>query len=833
MKKRCILLMTGLLIVPLLVWGRKGYGNYASVPGLDVFEAEYPCPPDSIPDDSLPNPILSDHPEWVDLYWKAWHIAKTKIQYGTLQNGFVDEYMDEGFNANIFQWDDCFMMMFARYGYNVFPSIVTLHNFYRKQHDNGFICREIRELDGSDYWGETDPSATNPPLFAWAEWEHYRVTADTGRLDTVLQHLTDYYQWTKSNRTRANGLYWWSSLGSGMDNSPRMDGNPFSDHGRAWVDYSVQQALAAFYIAEIALLIGDAVTATQYENEYLDLKSTINEKMWDQGDGLYYDLNPDESFFKVKTPASFWTMLAGISDSAQTAALVAHLINPSEFWRLHLFPTLAADHPDYNPYGGYWLGSVWAPTNYEMIKGLQRCGYEDLAKLSSENHIENMSQVYIEHIPHTIWENYAPDYVRPGSQSRGDFVGWSGCGPIALLIENVLGFRVDGPNDSLFWRLRLSEEHGIERLRFGDNKVDITADERSWHTDSFDVYVTTNSSFTLVVDTKRDIYIMEVPEGSNYYIVVGTPRLQIIEPEDGAAVRDSIHIWGLCTASIDSIEIAVDGGFVGYAAISDTEWFYDWWAETGGEYRITATGIDGEGNRYPTEVNITVLTMDKGILLVDETWDGPGNPGNPTDEMVDAFYTNLFSGMEFDEWDVASQGILELSTIGRYSLVVWYADHFVQPLASEFVHSLAQYLEAGGKLWFVGWRPVLDIVGSGSYPYTFEEGDFLFDYLECDTAYESFSYEFIGASGLSGYPDIEVDSSKIPSSWNGMVYIDVFSGEDAVYSFQSLNGESEYQGRPCAIKYIDDNHKAIFFGFPLYFTNATQTLVSKVLEDLG
>jgi glycogen debranching enzyme len=444
MKEGCILLMIGLLVAPLPVWGRKGYGNYAFVPGLGGFGTEYSYAPNSIPDDSLPNPILSDHPEWVDLYWKAWHIAKTKIQYGTPQNGFVDEYMDEGFNPNIFQWDSCFMMMFARYGYNVFPSIITLHNFYRKQHVNGFICREIRESDGSDYWSETDPSATNPPLFAWAEWEHYRVTADTLRLDTVLQHLTDYYQWIKSNRNRANGLYWWSNLASGMDNSPRGIG------AYTWIDYSAQQALAALYISKIAQVIGDDTTRTEYENEYIDLKALINDELWDQGDGMYYDLASNGSFFKVKTPASFWPILTELSDSVQAARLFAHLTDTLEFWRTHVFPTLSADHPGYNPRGGYWLGSVWAPTNYEIIKGLQRYGYEDLAKLSSENHIENMSQVYINYVPHTIWENYAPDYVRPGSQSRGDFVGWSGCGPIALLIENVLGFRVDGPNDSLF-----------------------------------------------------------------------------------------------------------------------------------------------------------------------------------------------------------------------------------------------------------------------------------------------------------------------------------------------------------------------------------------------
>ncbi|MCK4255319.1 T9SS type A sorting domain-containing protein [candidate division WOR-3 bacterium] len=252
-------------------------------------------------------------------------------------------------------------------------------------------------------------------------------------------------------------------------------------------------------------------------------------------------------------------------------------------------------------------------------------------------------------------------------------------------------------------------------------------------------------------------------------------------------------------------------------------------------YVVTAVDSDGLESEYSNPDSALPMSFDEGILLVDETWDGPGNPGNPTDNMVDEFYRDLFSeiNLDFDEWDVDSQGTPEISTIGRYSLIVWYADHYVQPLASNFVPSLTRYLDAGGKLWFIGWRPVLDIVGSGTYPFTFGDGDFLFDYLGCDTAYESFSYEFIGASGLSGYPDIDIDTSKIPSSWDGMMYIDVFSGEDAVYSFQSLNQESEYQGRPCALRCINDDYKAIFFGFPLYFTNATQILVSKVLEDLG
>ena len=73
----------------------------------------------------------------------------------------------------------------------------------------------------------------------------------------------------------------------------------------------------------------------------------------------------------------------------------------------------------------------------------------------------------------TIWENYAPEVPERGNASRGDFVGWSECGPIALLIENVIGIHADGASDILYWRLRLTERHGIENLRFGDNKVSI------------------------------------------------------------------------------------------------------------------------------------------------------------------------------------------------------------------------------------------------------------------------------------------------------------------------------------------------------------------------
>ncbi len=493
--------------------GFRHFGTGAFFEDLQIEDYGYQDPSQNNPlYNNLPRPILNDHPDWIELYWKAWDIARTKIQHGTVANGFVESYMDEGFNPNIFQWDTCFMMFFARYGHNYFPSIVSLENFYGKQHADGFICREIRETDGSDYHDKYSDQSINPPLFSWAEWGHYLITGDKRRLQNTLPNLKDYFQWIKQNRRRANGLYWQSNLGSGMDNSPR--------YGYSWVDLSAQQAINAMFIAKIAEEIGDTTTAAAYQQEYEDLKALIQSKCWDSVDGLYYDLNDDESLHRVKTSACFWVLLAEVCTPEQAETAVAHLQNPDEFSRTHLFPTLSADHSVYDSTGNYWRGSIWAPTNYMVVSGLHTYGYDNYAAQVAQNHIENMSQVYKN--TGTIWENYAPDFVEPGSISRGDFVGWSGCGPIAMLIENILGFRPDSATDTLNWRLRLTEKNGIENLRFNNHILTIFCEERNLQNDDCHIHITTDSEFILEIDTGFGQYQVGVIEGENFFVFSGS-----------------------------------------------------------------------------------------------------------------------------------------------------------------------------------------------------------------------------------------------------------------------------------------------------------------------
>lgn len=450
---------------------------------------------------ALPEPVLDEHPEWIELYWDAWRFMHEKLTRGDVTKGFVPLYIDEGFNENIFQWDSCFMAAYAIYGLKVFPAMAALDNFYNHQRaSDGYICRCYNEETGRAT-GEAD---INPPLFAWLEWRYWRATGDASRLPRVLPVLDRYFQWVKANARgpRGQGLYFITDLGSGMDNSPR---EAWIKQG-AWIDISAQQALAALSIARLATAAGDRALAMRYGAEFSDLSRAINETLWNDELGNYYDKREDGTWHTRPTIASFWPMLAEIAPDTRMRRMIdGHLKNPSSFRRPHLFPTLAADDPDYDPRGHYWRGGVWAPTTYATIKGIERLD-RAFAREAAENHIAAMSRVHRTFRPdparnplpsltepniarngdgrRQIWEAYSPEQDAPATRwdarllVRQKFCGWSGLGPVALLVENVLGFDRDVPARTLTWRIARTGRHGIRRLDFGDGAISLVAAAR-------------------------------------------------------------------------------------------------------------------------------------------------------------------------------------------------------------------------------------------------------------------------------------------------------------------------------------------------------------------
>ncbi len=470
---------------------------------------------------SLPRPFFSKSTYLSDIYWTSWKLLNEHIRTGTPANDFVKSYLDEGFNEYIYQWDTCFMALFAMYGYGVFPAMESLDNFYLKQRKDGWICRVYRENDGEPAAFPTpDEPMINPPLFAWVEWKYYLLTGDNTRFMRVMPVLDTYYRWIEVHcrgEGKARPFFYNTHLGSGMDNSPR----PGIENG-GWVDLSSQMALFAKFMMFMARETGEDELFTAYREKYQQLGRLINSYMWDEETGFYYDLDREGNQLKVKTAAGYWPLVSEVALFPQASKLAAHLNNPEEFYRAHLFPTLSADHPDYDPEGHYWRGGVWAPTNYMIVKGLDMYPLRELASLAALNHVQNMSEVFSGLIPdtsrispserdgdyRTIWECYSPDFQRPGTRwdgtyySRQDFVGWSGLGPVALLLENIIGLQPSAPDDELYWNLRLQEKHGVENYRFGDNRVDIICEYNQLPVGEASILVRSDSPFRLVISSQ-------------------------------------------------------------------------------------------------------------------------------------------------------------------------------------------------------------------------------------------------------------------------------------------------------------------------------------------
>lgn len=475
-------------------------------------------------------PADAAHPDWqnevpqvvypnrelVNLYNRTWEIAADRVRKGPAGLP-ASPYLDENcYEDQIWIWDACFMVMFSKYAPNAYPGKQTLDNLYLPLHEKTPTPLRIHLRD-------------NPPLFAWIEHDNYLFGGDERHVDYVLsekrflqRHFnyfnevayghTDYAlspnpirrDVVKDNNGRIIG-YTWDGGASGMDNTPRG-----RDAGGAkkvmWIDAISQQALSALYISRLCELRGLKAEKKLWKKHYNELKRTINERYWDERDGFYYDVSvADGTPCRIKTPASFWAMLAEVADKKQAERMVEYLRDEKYFGGKYPWNTLARDDRDYNhATGDYWRGGIWLPTAYMGTKALEKYGYYELADELAERVVLQQLRTYHAVTPHTVWECYSPSADAPstevGHRARPDFCGWSALGPISLFIENVMGFRkADALRNEVHWSLKTKNgTHGIKRLKFGDTVTDIV-----YNSDTQTVSVAANRPYRLFINGRK------------------------------------------------------------------------------------------------------------------------------------------------------------------------------------------------------------------------------------------------------------------------------------------------------------------------------------------
>jgi hypothetical protein len=255
-------------------------------------------------------------------------------------------------------------------------------------------------------------------------------------------------------------------------------------------------------------------------------------------------------------------------------------------------------------------------------------------------------------------------------------------------------------------------------------------------------------------------------------------------------------------------------------------------------YAVQAFDVAGNGGALSEEAYGRPITLDQGIVLVDETRNHQTLP----DSVQDEFYGYVMAGSQYSEYEYgASAEPPVLADLGPYSTVVWHADDFQEPLAWQSVGAIRDYLEAGGNLWFMGWQPTANLEGAEDYPYAFGSGDFVYDYAKVSAVDVSSSSDSLqGAVGLLGYPDVAVDPEKVPvAPWGGtMRYAESFvplADAEEIYTIDMKNDGSSFEGLVCGVRYVGEDFKVVYLGFPLYYMDREQArmLAHKVLSDFS
>ena len=467
---------------------------------------------------SIPIPICEEHPEYNDLYMKAWELAYTHIKH--IDGMPQTPYMDEAFcETQVWIWDSCFMSLFCKYGMDIFPGVETLNNFYQVLYNNKSLPKVIPPKS-EPIWTEAIPGipyemkihlADNPPLFAWSEYENALMKGDKSYLKELLyekQFLQKHFEWMENLKEHIvphgvmfpttliseNLGYKWDGGCSGMDNTPRGRKGSYSIKERPnnkkmlWIDAICQQSLAAKMISKMFDIIGDLELAEKWNQKFIEKRNIINNYYWDKIDKFYYDIDcKTNKFYKVMTIASYWALTAGVASKEQAEYLVEKLLDSSLFGGKVPFVSLARNDKDFEEKGRYWRGSVWLPTAYATLKGLTNYKFYKEAQETASKLLDHMSNTYLNYSPHTIWECYAPVKCEPGTVPgsrekivRPDFCGWSAIGPISIYIEFVLGFHtINAFENVVEWEKpkNLKGKIGIKNLKFGNIITDIEADD--------------------------------------------------------------------------------------------------------------------------------------------------------------------------------------------------------------------------------------------------------------------------------------------------------------------------------------------------------------------
>ncbi len=300
---------------------------------------------------------------------------------------------------------------------------------------------------------------TQPSVFPIAVEQIYSKDKDRVFIEEVLPKLARYHRWLLENRDPDKDylLSIISPNESGMDELPAfqyalgyLKENAIKlhythrsvDFRNQFYNYNSKKILEKDYfnvedlmfncvfiessraISRLFAELNNIPEATFFADIADKAEGSLLKKCWDEKDQIFYSLySKGEKFARVKTVSSLMPIfLDGIKKEQLNKLVSNHLLNPKEFWRPYPIPSVSADEPFYTPGETplhkvklLWRGPTWVNTNWFIVKGLRKHGYDEIA----DKIVDKMCQMIEK------WgfrEYYNPE---TGQGYRRENFGWS------------------------------------------------------------------------------------------------------------------------------------------------------------------------------------------------------------------------------------------------------------------------------------------------------------------------------------------------------------------------------------------------------------------------
>jgi len=420
--------------------------------------------------------------DFVDIYDRTWTFIQECMEREKEEGALKGNFFSYPGSPELTQMDAVFSPFFLVYSNRLFQSHAALDIFYEHQEENGAIRASYNIKTGEPVISPDNPEGVGMPVFPWVEFNLFHKGSNKRRLKEVFAVLTKYDLWIDENFKAENGLYKAPRTATGMWNAPR-------EKAVYPIDFNAMMALNVLYMFKIADLLNDKDASFLYKKQYFALKTRINNLMWNEEDGFYYDLDAKEAQIRVKTIASYWMLLSELPNAEKAGRLIEKLQDPQYFGSPNPFPSVALNEECFRENGEGYRGSVFPHLNFIVIKGLEKYFRWDLAREFAIRHLyyvldsmvaegkERDCVLYEAYLTKQGGAALRPQSVPPGEEGfpRRQYLTYAALSAISLMVENIVGLNISLPRKTVDWTIPNLEIMGIENLALKKNLITIRA----------------------------------------------------------------------------------------------------------------------------------------------------------------------------------------------------------------------------------------------------------------------------------------------------------------------------------------------------------------------